>query len=175
MQWTSEELPCHQEMHDLAEQSRSPSLNHQSHLCTHKHPPGGYNYPHPFPSHIILHFKEQQDCRHHEEEEEEEEVPMDYHHLTCTACLLYYRCCMLQETKKQKKQCMVVEDTIHHSRNGWGWGKEERKEGRKKKKVPEEWASNRFAAENRAGSIIAKQADLWEHRILLVPYTNPKP
>jgi len=130
LQWTSEELPCHQEMHDLAEQSRSPILNHQSHLCTHKHPPGGYNYPHPFPSHIILHFKEQQDCRHHEEEEEEEEeeVPMDYHHLTCTACLLYYRCCMLQETKKQKKQCMVVEDTIHHSRNGWGWGKEGRKE-----------------------------------------------
>ncbi len=38
---------------------------------------------------------------------------------------------------------------------------EGRKKGRKKKnKVPEEWASNRFAAENRAGSIIAKQADL---------------
>ncbi len=30
--------------------------------------------------------------------------------------------------KETKKQCMVVEDTIHHSRNGWGWGKEERKE-----------------------------------------------
>jgi hypothetical protein len=38
---------------------------------------------------------------------------------------------------------------------------EGRKKGRKKKKkVPEEWASNRFAAENRAGSIIAKQVDL---------------
>ncbi len=166
-------------MHDLAEQSRSPILNHQSHLCTHKHPPGGYNSPHPFPSHIILHFKDQQDCRRHEEEEEEEEeVPMDYHHLTCTACLLALLP-MLHgaRNKETKKQCMVVEDTIHHSRNGWGWGKEGRKEGRK-----EEYEGTR--------GVNVKQICSWEQSRLhhrqasgpsestespLVPYPNPKP
>ncbi len=148
MQWTSEELPCHQEMHDLAEQSRSPILNHQSHLCTHKHPPGG--------SHLTSFYISKNN---------KTVVAMRSRRCRCItitslarlACFITDAACC-KETKKQRN-------------NAW-WSKtpyiiagmdeaEGRKKGRKKKKkVPEEWASNRFAAENRAGSIIAKQVDL---------------
>ncbi len=161
-------------MHDLAEQSRSPILNHQSHLCTHKHPPGRYNFPPPFPSHIILHFKEQQDCRRHEEEEEE--VPMDYHQSHLHSLLALLPMLHVASNKQTKKQCIVVEeDAIHHSRNEWGWRKEGRKEGRRRRRHQRSERQTDLQLRTEQAPSSPSKRTFWEHRIPLVPHPNPKP
>jgi hypothetical protein len=53
---------------------------------------------------------------------------------------------------------------------------EGRKEGRKKGEEGTRGVSvKQICSWEQSRLHLAKQADLWEHRILLVPYPNPKP